>query len=262
MSIQVHATAIVHPSAKLANNVEIGPFCIVEADVEIGENTRLLSHATLGNGARIGTDSVIYPGATVGLAPQDLKYANEATLAIVGDRTTVRECVTINRGTVATGQTIVGNDVLLMAYVHVAHDCRVANNVVIANATQLGGHVTVGYHAVVGGLSALHQFTLVGEHTMIAGATRVVKDVPPFTLVAREPVCVEGLNTVGLRRRGFSADEIHELDAFYRYLYCGGLNINAAIVEYERNHPNASTHVQSCISFIRSSKRGIARWHV
>ncbi len=257
----IHPTAIVHPDAQLADDVVVGPFCIIEADVQVGRGTQLLSHVTLANGARIGCDVRIYPGAVIGTAPQDLKYAGEPTLAIIGDRTTIRECVTVNRGTVATGKAQVGNDVLLMAYVHVAHDCVVSDKVIIANSTQLGGHVEIGYHAVVGGLCALHQFTWIGAHTMIAGGTRVVKDIPPFTLAAREPVCIEGLNTVGLRRRGFSSESIAELNAFYRFIYAGGRNISDALREYEASHPSPSENILSAIAFIRSSKRGIARWH-
>lgn len=261
MSVLIHPTALVSPKATIGVSVEIGPFCIVEDDVIIGEGSKLVSNVTLANGTRIGNNVVLHSGAVIGTYPQDLKFAGEATEAIIGDRTVVREYATVNRGTLSTGRTMVGADVLLMAYVHVAHDCVVSNKVIIANSTQLGGHVSIGYHAVVGGLCGVHQFCAVGEHAMVAGTTFVTKDIPPFALAGRSPVCVEGLNAIGLRRRGFSDSDIAEIQSFYRQLYTTGLNISDAIAAYQRSHHTYSDNIKSCIDFISKSKRGIARFH-
>lgn len=255
----IHPTAVVSPKAYLAEGVEVGPFCVIEDDVSIGENTRLLSHVVVSNGARIGNSVVIHPGAVIATAPQDLKYAGEPTEVFVGDNTTIRECVTINRGTTASGKTIVGSHTLLMAYSHVAHDCVVGNNIVIANAVQLGGHVQIGDWAIIGGNTGIHQFSKIGAHCMIAACIMVTKDCPPFTLVGRDPVGVEQLNTIGLRRRGFSPDSIAAIENFYHALYFQQMNITEAVRNYQAQNPSPLPEVQLCIEFILSSKRGVYR---
>lgn len=255
----IHATAIVSPKARIGANVQIGPFCIIEDDVEIGDGTSLHSHVVVGNGARIGRNVRISSFAAIATAPQDLKYAGEETYVTIGDETVIRESVTVNRGTVSSGITKVGSHCLLMAYSHVAHDCVVGDRVIMANSVQLGGHVEVGDWAIIGGLTGIHQFCRIGEHTMLGSCSRVVKDVPPFTLSGREPVTVEGVNVVGLRRRGFDAARVTAIEDFYRTLLRSGLNTSDGIAEYERTHPVCDEAVQRCIDFIRSSKRGIYR---
>lgn len=256
----IHATAVVSPSATIGQDVRIGPFCVVEDDVVIGDRTTLISHVVLGNGARIGSDVVIHPQAVIATAPQDLKYANEPTQAIIGDRTVIRESVTVNRGTVASGITRVGSDCLLMAYVHVAHDCVVGDHVIMANGVQLGGHVEVGDWAIIGGLTGVHQFCRIGAHSMIGACSRVVKDVPPFTLSGKEPLTVEGINAVGLRRRGFTDDSVRAIDEFYDVLLRSGFNTSDGLRAYEeRLDGYIDPAVARCIEFIRTSKRGIYR---
>lgn len=255
----IHATSVVSSNARLGENVTIGPFCIVEDDVEIGSNTVLKSHVVVADGARIGSDVTIHPYAVIATAPQDLKYRNERTLAIIGDRTVIRESVTINRGTISSGKAEVGSDCLIMAYVHIAHDCVVGSNVIMANGVQLGGHVDIGDWAIIGGLTGIHQFCRIGPHTMIGACSRVVKDVPPFTLAGKEPLAIEGVNAIGLRRRGYDASTIEAIDSFYHLLLRTGLNTSDGIARYEQMHEHINDAVASCIEFICSSKRGIYR---
>jgi len=255
----IHSTAVVSPKARIAENVTIGPFCVVEDDVEIGAGTVLMGHIYVDNGARIGSDVTIHPHAVIATAPQDLKYRNEHTVAIIGDRTVIRENVTVNRGTVSSGKSSVGSDCLIMSYAHVAHDCVVGNNVIMANSVQLGGHVDVGDWAIIGGLTGIHQFCKIGAHSMIGACSRVLKDVPPFTLVGRDPLIVEGVNMVGLRRRGFTAETIKAIDEFYDVLLRSGYNNTDGLARYEEITPVIDEVVSSCISFIRGSKRGIYR---
>lgn len=258
-SVNIHPTAIVSNKARIADGVSIGPFCIVEDDVEIGSGTVLMSHIVLGNGARIGRDVQIHPNAVIATAPQDLKYNNEPTQAIIGDRTVIRESVTVNRGTVSSGKASVGSDCLLMAYVHVAHDCVVGDHVIMANGVQLGGHVEVGDWAILGGLTGVHQFCRIGAHSMVGACSRVVKDIPPFTLSGKEPLSIEGINAVGLRRRGYSDQTIRAIDDFYTILLRSGYNTSDGIRAYESAYPVIDPEVQRCITFIRESRRGIYR---
>jgi len=259
VSNSIHPTAIVHPGAQLGTNVSIGPYTIVEDDVVVGNGTELMAHVVIASGARIGCDVRIHPGAVISTAPQDLKYDGAATLTIIGDRTVVRESATINKATTASGQTTVGSDVLVMAYAHVAHDCVVGNHVIIANATQLGGHTHIGEWAILGGLVGVHQFCRIGDHSMVAASAMVVKDVPPYILAGKTPLAAEAINTVGLRRRGFTQEEIRELTQFYKFLYREGLNISDALNTYASNYPDPSRHITKCIEFIRSSQRGIIK---
>ena len=250
--------AYVHPGAKIAKNVVIEPFTTIHNNVEIGEGTWIGSNVTIMEGARIGKNCTIFPGAVISAVPQDLKFGGEESLAIIGDNTTIRECVTINRGTVASGKTVIGSNCLIMAYAHVAHDCVVGNNAIIVNGVALAGHVTVGDFAVIGGLAAVHQFITIGEHAMISGGSLVRKDVPPYTKAAKEPLSYIGINSVGLRRRGFSTEKIREIQDIYRILYQKNYNNSQAlsIIEAEME---ATKERDEIIQFVRSSSRGIMK---
>ena len=209
-------------------------------------------------GSRIGKNCIIFPGAVIGAIPQDLKFRGEDTLAIIGDNTTIRECVTVNRGTAARGKTQVGSNCLIMAYSHVAHDCIVGDNVIISNATQLAGEVVVDNYAVIGGGSLVHQFCHIGPHVMIQGGALVNKDIPPYVKAAREPIAFAGVNSIGLRRRNFSNDVIREIQDTYRYLYLSSMNVSDAIERIEAELP-ATKERDEIILFVRNSKRGIIR---
>lgn len=250
--------AYIHPAAKIAPNVVIDPFVTIDANVEIGEGTRIGSNVTIMDGARIGKNCVIFPGAVIAGIPQDLKFRGEDTLAIIGDNTTIRECVTVNRGTAAKGKTVVGSNCLIMAYAHVAHDCIVGDNVILANATQLAGEVIVDNHAIIGGGTLVHQFCHLGAHIMVQGGALINKDIPPFVKAAREPIAYTGINSVGLRRRGFSSETIREIQEVYRYIYMSNLNVTDAIERIEAELP-ATPERDEIIQFIRNSKRGIIR---
>lgn len=216
---------------------------------------------TILEGARIGRNCTIFPGAVIGAIPQDLKFRGEDTLAIIGDNTTIRECVTVNRGTAARGRTTVGNNCLIMAYSHVAHDCAVGDNVIISNATQLAGEVVVDNFAVIGGGTLVHQFCHIGPHVMIQGGALVNKDIPPYVKAAREPISYAGINSIGLRRRNFSNDTIRDIQEIYRYLYLSGLNVSDAIERIEAELP-ATKERDEIILFVRNAKRGIIRGYV
>lgn len=250
--------AYIHPQAKVAQNVVIEPFVTIHKNVEIGEGTWIGSNVTIMEGARIGKNCRIFPGAVISAIPQDLKFGGEETLAVIGNNTTIRECVTINRGTSDRKETRVGENCLLMAYVHVAHDCIVGNNCILANAVTLAGHITVDDFAIIGGLSAVHQFVSIGSHVMISGGSLVRKDVPPFTKAGREPLSYAGINSVGLRRRGFSDERINQIQEIYRILYLKGNNNTKAMDIIEAQVP-ASTERDEIINFIRSSNRGIMK---
>lgn len=250
--------AYVHPEAQLGKNVVIEPFAFVDKDVIIGVDTVIMPNATILSGAVIGKKCTIFPNATVSAVPQDLKFAGEETQAIVGDGTTVRESVTINRGTASRGATIVGNNCLLMAYSHVAHDCILKNNIILGNATQLAGEVEIDEFAIISGGTLVHQFSRIGAHTMIQGGSRVPKDIPPYTMVGREPLTYVGLNVVGLRRRGFSSEVINLIQDTYRLIYLSGLNTTQALDKIEQELPETEEIIQ-IVNFIRSSNRGIIR---
>ena len=250
--------AYIHPAAKIASGVVIDPFVTIDCNVEIGEGTRIGSNVTILEGARIGKNCKIFPGAVIGASPQDLKFKGEDTLAIIGDNTTLRECVTVNRGTASKGKTEVGSNCLIMAYSHVAHDCKVGDNVIISNATQLAGEVVVDNFAVIGGGTLVHQFCHLGAHVMIQGGALINKDVPPFVKAAREPISYAGVNSIGLRRRGFSSESIRDIQDIYRYLYLSGLNVTDAISRIEAELP-ATPERDEIILFVRNSKRGIIK---
>lgn len=253
--------AHIHPDAKIHPSVIIDPFVTIDRNVEIGEGTHIYSNATIMEGARIGKNVSIFPGAVVSGPPQDLKFRGEETVAIIGDNTVIRECVTIHRGTASKGKTVVGNNCLIMAYCHVAHDCVVRNNVIMSNATQLAGEVVVDDFAVLGGGSLIHQFCHIGSHVMLQGGALVNKDIPPFVKAAREPIAYAGVNSIGLRRRGYSNETIRDIQEIYRYLYLSGLNNTDAINRIEAELP-ASKERDEIILFVRNSGRGIIRGYV
>ncbi len=250
--------AYVHPQAKVAKNTVIEPFVNIEKNVEIGEGTWIGSNVTIMEGARIGKNCKIFPGAVISAVPQDLKFDGEETIVRIGDNTVIREFVTINRGTKANNETVVGNNCLLMAYVHIAHDCVVGNNVILANGATLAGHITIDDYAIIGGLSAIHQFVNIGAHVMISGGSLVRKDVPPFTKAAREPLSYVGINSIGLRRRGFTPEKINEIQDIYRYIYLKGNNVSQALEYIEANLP-ATSERDEILSFISRSARGIMK---
>lgn len=250
--------AYVNPQAKVAKNVVIEPFVTIDKNVEIGEGTWIGSNVTIMEGAKIGKNCKIYPGAVISAPPQDLKYNGEETSVIIGNNTTIREFVTINRGTKANMETVVGNNCLLMAYVHVAHDCIIGNNCILANAATLAGHIVIDDWAIIGGLSAVHQFVNIGAHTMISGGSLVRKDVPPYTKSAREPLSYVGINSIGLRRRGFSPEKIKEIQDIYRIIYLKGYNVSQALDVIEAEMP-ATSERDEILSFISRSSRGIMK---
>jgi UDP-N-acetylglucosamine acyltransferase len=248
----------IHPEAKIGKDVKIDPFTVIHEDVEIGEGTWIGSNVTIFPGARIGKHVRIFPGAVISAVPQDLKFAGERTTAEIGDHTTIREYVTINRGTSAAGKTVVGTHNLLMAYVHVAHDCLVGNHCILANGVTLAGHIEIHDYAIIGGLSAVHQFVQIGSHVMISGGSLVRKDVPPFVKAAHEPLAYVGVNAVGLRRRGYSNEQIAQIQDIYRKLFVIGLNITHALEAVERDVPPSAERDQ-ILQFVRKSSRGLMK---
>ncbi|WP_019990129.1 acyl-ACP--UDP-N-acetylglucosamine O-acyltransferase [Rudanella lutea] len=254
----IQPLAYVHPEAKIAQNVVIEPFAIIHKDVEVGEGTWIGSHAVINEGSRIGKNCRIYPGAVISSIPQDLKFKGEYTLTYIGDNTTIREYATISRGTEEHYKTEIGSNCLIMAYAHVAHDCRIGNNCIMTNNVQMAGHVYMGDWAIIGGSSSVLQFTRIGAHAMISGGSLVRKDVPPFTKAAREPLSYTGINSIGLRRRGFTNEQINDIQEIYRYLYLRGLNNAEALTRIELELP-ASDARDEVLNFIRTSERGIMR---
>ncbi|HEX9649238.1 MAG TPA: acyl-ACP--UDP-N-acetylglucosamine O-acyltransferase [Cyclobacteriaceae bacterium] len=250
--------AYIHPSAKIARNVVIEPFTVIHQNVEIDEGTWIGSNVTIFEGARIGKNCKIYPGAVISAIPQDLKFGGEDTTTEIGDNTVIREFVTISRGTVDRYKTVIGANNLLMAYVHVAHDCQIGNNCILANAVQLAGHVQIDDHAIIGGASAVHQFVKIGAHVMISGGSLVRKDVPPYTKAAREPLTYCGINSIGLRRRGFESEKITEIQEIYRYIFLKGHNNSDALDFVEIDLP-PSKERDEIIRFIRNSDRGVMK---
>jgi len=250
--------AYIHPGAKIATNVVIEPFSTIHNNVTIGSGTWIGSNVTIMEGARIGKNCRIFPGAVISAIPQDLKYEGEDSLVEIGDNVTIRECATINRGTQAYGKTQIGDDCLIMATAHVAHDCIIHNNVIIVNGVTLAGHVEIGEYAIIGGLAGIHQFIHVGKHAMISGGSLVRKDVPPFVKAAKEPLSYVGINSIGLRRRGFSSDKINEIQNIYRILFQQNNNTTQAtrILEAELD---ASPERDEVITFINNSQRGIMK---
>lgn len=248
----------IHPEAKLHPSVIVGPFTCIHADVEIGESTVIDSNVTICDGVRIGKNCHIHAGAVVGGDPQDLKYKGEKTYAIIGDNTTIREFVTIHRGTASKGKTVVGNHCLIMAYCHVAHDCLLRDHIIMSNATQLAGEVVVDDWAIIGGGSLVHQFSHIGAHVMVQGGSKINKDIPPYIIAAREPISYCGINSVGLNRRAFTKEQIAAIQDTYRLLYMSGLNVSQAIEQIENTLP-ASPERDFILDFVKESPRGIVR---
>lgn len=257
----IHSLTNINPKARISDGVTIESFSTISGDVEIGEGTWIGPNVTIMDGARIGKNCKVFPGAVISAVPQDLKYKGEKTLTVIGDNVVMRECVTINKGTVASGQTIIGNNCLLMAYVHVAHDCELGNNVIMVNSVGLAGEVTIGDFAYIGGMVAVHQFVNIGAHTMIQGGSLIGKDIPPFVTAGRYPAQYTGLNVIGLRRRGFDNDRIERIHEIYRLIYNQGFNTSQALGEIEKNMP-LSTDCDDIISFVRNSKRGIIKGYL
>ncbi|GAB6008000.1 acyl-ACP--UDP-N-acetylglucosamine O-acyltransferase [Dysgonomonas reticulitermitis] len=253
--------AYIHPEAKIGENVTVEPFAFIDQNVEIGEGTVIMSGANIRSGSRIGKNCKIFTGAVIAGIPQDLKFRGEDSLAIIGDNTMIRECVTVNRGTASKGCTVVGKNCLLMAYSHIAHDCILSDSVIIGNATQLAGEVEVDHHAILSGGTLVHQFSRIGAHVMIQGGTRLGKDIPPYVIAGREPVCYSGLNLVGLRRSGFSNEKINEIQEIYRTIYQAGFNFSDAVNKIEKEFEE-TPEMRLIVDFIKSSPRGIVRGYM
>ncbi len=254
----VSTMAFVHPEAKLGENVIVEPFAYVDRNTEIGDGTRIMMQATVLGGARIGKNCTIFPHATIAGIPQDLKFQGEETTAIIGDNTSIRECATVNRGTASKGFTSIGENCLIMAYSHVAHDCVLHDHVILGNATQLAGEIEIEDYAIISGGTLAHQFSKIGPHVMIQGGSKISKDIPPYVMVGREPITYVGLNIVGLRRRGFSSERINAIQEIYRYLYLSGFNISQATERIEQELPPSEDR-SLILDFVRSSSRGIVR---
>lgn len=250
--------AYVHPEAKIAENVVIEPFVNIQKNVEIDEGTWIGSNVTIMEGARIGKNCRIFPGAVISAIPQDLKFDGEDTIVKIGNNVTIREFVTVNRATKANWETVVGDNTLLMAYVHIAHDCIIGKNCILANVVNLAGHIVIDDWAILGGLTAVHQFVHIGSHVMIAGGSLVRKDVPPFIKAAREPLSYAGINSIGLRRRGFSNEKINEIQNIYRQIYLENNNVTQALSLIETNFP-VTPERDEILNFITGSQRGIMK---
>ena len=250
--------AYIHPGAKIARNVVVEPFTTIHNNVIIGSGTWIGSNVTIMEGARIGKNCRIFPGAVISAIPQDLKFEGEDSLTVIGNDVTIRECVTINRGTNASGKTVIGNNCLVMATAHIAHDCVLGDSAIIVNGVALAGHVIIGQNAIIGGLSAIHQFIHIGDHAMVSGGSLVRKDVPPYTKAAKEPLSYVGINSIGLRRRGFGKEKIREIQDIYRILYQKNYNNSQALGRIEAEM-EATTERDEIILFIKKSQRGIMK---
>ncbi|MEO8665710.1 MAG: acyl-ACP--UDP-N-acetylglucosamine O-acyltransferase [Ignavibacteria bacterium] len=252
------SNSVISKKAIIGNNVKIKDFTTIEDDVIIGDNVEIDSNVLIANGARISNNVKIHHGAIISTQPQDLKFGGEQTTLEVGEGTVIREYATLNRGTKHSNKTVVGSDCFIMAYAHIAHDCRIGNNVIIANAVQMGGHVVIDDFTIIGGLVPIHQFTKIGQHVMIGGGFRVVKDIPPYLLAAGFPLKYEGVNVVGLRRRGFTSDQIENIRNAYKEIYNSDLNVSDAVKKIKETF-QLSPEINNIISFIESSERGIVR---
>jgi UDP-N-acetylglucosamine acyltransferase len=250
--------ASVHPAAKLGSNVTVEPFAVVQEHVTIGDDAHIMSHSVLMPYTKIGKGCKIFPGAVIGGVPQDLKFVGEETTVEIGDYTTIREAVTINRGTKDKWKTVIGKHCLLMAYAHVAHDCVIGDHVILANGVQLAGHVEIGDYAIIGGLAGAHQFTRIGAHTYIAGHTVIRKDVPPYVKAAREPMCYMGLNIVGLHRRSFPQQEIDQISRIYHLLFVGNHSTTTAVNMIKEQVADGERK-DEILTFVQSSKAGIIK---
>lgn len=254
---QISPLAYIHPEAKLGEDNIIGPFCFIDKNVEIGNGNVMQNSVTISSGARIGNNNEIFPGASISTKPQDLKYRGEDTLCIIGDNNSIRENVTVSKGTASKGKTVVGNNNLLMENMHVAHDCVLGNGLIIGNSTKFAGEVNVDDNAIVSASVLCHQFCHIGGYVMIQGGSRFSQDIPPYIIAGKEPIRYAGLNLVGLRRRGFSNDLIDHIHNAYRLLYSKGV-ISEGILEIKKNL-QITKEIQYIIDFVETSKRGIIR---
>ena len=253
----IHPTAIVDPSAELADGVAVGPYSIIGPQVTIGRDTKVGPHVLIERDTAIGSECSIHKGAVLGSDPQDLKYEGEPTTLTVGDRTVIREYATLNRGTAARGVTRVGSDCLLMAYTHVAHDCDLGDHVILSNSVNMGGHVEIGDWAIVGGLTPIHQFVRIGRDAFVGGASRVAKDIPPFVKAAGNPLQLYGLNSVGMQRRGYSEEVRMELKRAYRLFYGSSYNTSQALA-HAREELQPFKEIEAFLSFFEKSERGVS----
>lgn len=254
----IHATAIIHPSAVLGKDVTVGPYAVIDENTEIGDGCVIGAHVTIHPYTKIGKNCRFFPGCSIGAVPQDLKFVGEKTYTIIGDGGTFRECCTVNRAVGEGNETRIGNNILMMAYTHVAHNCIVGNNVIMSNVATLAGHVIVEDRAVIGGLSAVHQFCKIGRNVMIGGMARVNQDVPPFMICAGDPAFVSGLNSVGLSRAGMPVEERSELKKAFRIIYRSGLSLQEAISTMEQEL-SSSEPIEHLLRFLRNVERGIIR---
>jgi len=254
----VKENVLIHPGARIGENVHIEPFVTIAEDVIIGDNTWIGPHVTILAGVRIGDNCKIFPGSVIGGIPQDLKFRGEDSIVVIGDNVTIREYCTINRGTMANYSTEIHDNCLLMAYVHVAHDCVIRKNCVLANNVNLAGHIEIGAYAILGGLTAVHQFVKIGEHSFVGGGSLVRKDIPPFVKAAREPLSYAGINSVGLRRRGFTSEQINHIQDIYRVLFVKGYNTSQALKIVERDM-RATKERDRILEFISDADRGIIK---
>lgn len=254
----IHATAIVSPKAELHETVEVGPYTIIEENVIIDAGSKIASGVLIASGARIGKNVRVSHGAVIGTQPQDLKFGGEETIAVIGDNTVIREYATVNRGTRESGSTDVGRDCFIMAYAHVAHDCKVGDHVIMANAVNLAGHVHVDTYAIIGGVVPVHQFVRIGAHCMIGGGFRVQQDICPYSLVGGYPLKVIGLNQVGLKRRNFPKETIQALQKAFKILFFSRLNTTQAL-EHIRSDVEQTAEVREVVAFVENSPRGMVK---
>lgn len=256
-----HNLSSVHPNAKIGNNVTIEPFAIIDDNVTIGDNTVIQSHAVIRNGTTIGSNCNIFPGAVIGAIPQDLKFKGEETTLEIGNNVIIREFVTINRGTEANGKTVVGNNNLIMAYCHIAHDCVIGDGCIFSNNATLAGHVIVEDHVIISGLAAVHQFCKIGAYSFIGGGSLVNKDVPPYVKASRYPVSFIGVNTLGLQRRQFNNEQIKHIQDIYRILFVKNSNLKKGL-EQVKSIIQASPELDRILQFIELSERGIMKGYI
>ena len=256
----IHPLAPVHPDAKLGDNVEVGPYAYIAANVEIGDGCKILPHATIFDYVKMGKNCTVFPGAVIGAIPQDLKFDGEVTYVEIGDNVNIRECATINRGTKASGKgvTKIGSNTLLMSYTHVAHDCTVGEHCILVSYVGIAGETDVDDWAILGGGTMAHQFSKIGKHAMVGGGSKINKDIPPFILCGRDPITFAGINIVGLRRRGFTSDQIRNIKDIYDIIYSSGMNVSDACARVEIGFPQSEER-DTILNFIRNSKRGIVR---
>lgn len=256
----IHPLATVHPNAKIGENVTVGPYAYIDEFVELGDNCNIMPHATIFNYVKIGSNCTVFPGAVVGAIPQDLKFNGEVSYVEIGDNVTIRECATINRGTKASGKgvTRVGGNTLVMSYVHIAHDCSIGEHCILTSYTGIAGETTLDDWVILGGGTLSHQFSRIGKHAMVGGGSKINKDIPPYILCGREPLTFAGINVVGLRRRGFTQDQIRVIKDMYDIIYNSGYNFADAVAKVEAGFP-PSEERDTILDFIKSSKRGIVR---